>query len=198
MTYKECYAYGIEMLEKAGVIDARIDARLLLEFVCGTSQHDLLLNGNREVKEEDEAAYKACIAKRSERIPLQHITGEQSFMGFDFAVTEHVLVPRQDTELLVEEALKVLKPGMKVLDMCTGSGCILLSLLALTKECEGIGADISVNALKVAKENLKGISAQCGKELSAKFVESNLFEQFVQEQFDVIVSNPPYIASAVI
>lgn len=198
MTYRECYAYGCEILEKAQIADAKLDARLLLEFVCHTTQHDLILNGSRPLSEMQQVEYEALIAKRSQRIPLQHITGEQEFMGFVFQVNEHVLIPRQDTEILVEEVLNVLKPGMKVLDMCTGSGCILLSLLALTKECEGIGADISVNALKVAKENLKGISAQCGKELSAKFVESNLFEQFVQEQFDVIVSNPPYIASAVI
>lgn len=198
MTYRECYAYGCEILEKAQIADAKLDARLLLEFVCHTTQHDLILNGSRPLSEMQQVEYEALIAKRSQRIPLQHITGEQEFMGFVFQVNEHVLIPRQDTEILVEEVLNVLKPGMKVLDMCTGSGCILLSLLALTKDCEGIGADISVNALKVAKENLKGISAQCGKELSAKFVESNLFEQFVQEQFDVIVSNPPYIASAVI
>ena len=198
MTYRECYAYGCEILEKAQIADAKLDARLLLEFVCHTTQHDLILNGSRPLSEMQQVEYEALIAKRSQRIPLQHITGEQEFMGFVFQVNEHVLIPRQDTEILVEEVLNVLKPGMKVLDMCTGSGCILLSLLALTKDCEGIGADISVNALKVAKENLKSISAQCGRKLSAKFVESNLFEQFVQEKFDVIVSNPPYIASAVI
>lgn len=198
MTYRECYAYGCAILEKAQIADARLDARLLLEYVCHTKQHDMILNGSKPLSEVQQAEYEALIAKRSQRIPLQHITGEQEFMGFVFQVNEHVLIPRQDTEILVEEALNILKPGMKVLDMCTGSGCILLSLLALTKDCEGIGADISVNALKVAKENLKSISAQCGRKLSAKFVESDLFEQFQQEQFDIIVSNPPYIASAVI
>ena len=110
MTYRECYAYGMDELSEAGIADAKIDARMLLEFVCGTSQHDMLLNGNREVKEADEVAYKACIAKRSERIPLQHITGEQSFMGFDFGVNEHVLIPRQDTEVLVEENTVTINP----------------------------------------------------------------------------------------
>ena len=198
MTYRECYEYGCAILEKAQIADARLDARLLLEYVCHTKQHDMILNGSKALSEVQQAEYEALIAKRSQRIPLQHITGEQEFMGFVFQVNEHVLIPRQDTEILVEEALNILKPGMKVLDMCTGSGCILLSLLALTKDCEGIGADISVNALKVAKENLKSISAQCGRKLSAKFVESDLFEQFQQEQFDIIVSNPPYIASVVI
>ena len=206
MTYRECYAYGLEVLSRAGIADARIDARLLLEFVCGTSQHDLLLHGNRKVDETELEIYKECIAKRSERIPLQHITGEQSFMGFDFAVNEHVLIPRQDTELLVEEALKVLKPGMRVLDMCTGSGCILLSLLAFSEGCEGVGADISKEALQVACQNHLRVSEQCGKELAVTFVESDLFAAWKGtcastgdgHAFDVIVSNPPYIASAVI
>ena len=206
MTYRECYAYGIEVLSRAKVTDARIDARLLLEFVCGTSQHDLLLHGNNVVEAEKEAEYRVCIAKRSQRIPLQHITGKQTFMGFDFAVNEHVLIPRQDTELLVEEALRILRPGMRVLDMCTGSGCILLSLLALSEGCEGIGADISVDALKVASGNCIKVSEQCGKKLAATFVESDLFSAWEKGshdswgncEFDVIVSNPPYIASEVI
>lgn len=206
MTYKECYAYGVDTLSEAGIADARIDAGLLLEFVCHTSRHDLLLHGNREVEKADEALYKDYISKRSKRIPLQHITGEQAFMGFDFAVNEHVLIPRQDTEVLVEETLKVLKPGMRVLDMCTGSGCILLSILALGEECEGVGVDISAEALHVARQNQERIEVQCGRSLSAEFIESDLFTTLknsgkCQEQaslFDVIVSNPPYIASAVI
>ena len=198
MTYRECYAYGCEVLESAQIADARLDARLLLEFVCHTTQHDLILNGRRVLSDEEQEVYKVLITKRAKRIPLQHITGEQEFMGFVFKVNEHVLIPRQDTEILVEEALNILKPGMKILDMCTGSGCILLSLLALTKNCEGIGADISAEALKVAEANLAGVSAQCDRALSARFVESDLFTQFGQEQFDIIVSNPPYIASAVI
>ena len=198
MTYRECYAYGCGILEQAQIADARLDARLLLEYVCHTTQHDLILNGRRPLSDEEQGVYETLIAKRAERIPLQHITGEQEFMGFSFKVNEHVLIPRQDTEILVEEVLNILKPGMRILDMCTGSGCILLSLLALAKECEGIGADISTEALKVAKANLQGISEQCERALAAKFVESDLFTQFEQEQFDVIVSNPPYIASAVI
>ena len=198
MTYRECYAYGCEVLEQAQIADARLDARLLLEYVCHTTQHDLILNGRRILSDDEQAVYERLITKRAERIPLQHITGEQEFMGFSFKVNEHVLIPRQDTEILVEEVLNILKPGMRILDMCTGSGCILLSLLALAKECEGIGADISTEALKVAKANLQGISEQCERVLSAKFVESDLFAQFEQERFDVIVSNPPYIASAVI
>lgn len=215
MTYRECYGYGIEALTAADIADAMIDARLLLEFVCHTTRHDLLLHGDRQVDHEKEIAYKACIARRSERIPLQHITGEQAFMGFEFLVNEHVLIPRQDTEVLVEKALGVIRPGMRILDMCTGSGCILLSLLAMSEGCTGVGADISGEALQVARQNKVQVEAQSGKSLSAEFVESDLFDRIksgdlrggvvasepVAENdscFDVIVSNPPYIASAVI
>lgn len=197
MKYRECFAYGLEALEKAGITDAKIDAGLLLEYVCHTSRHDLILHGDREVDAKKQALYETYIEKRSQRIPLQHITGEQAFMGFDFKVNEHVLIPRQDTEVLVEEALRVLKPNMRVLDMCTGSGCILLSLLAMCEGCEGVGADISTEALKVAGENKAAIEKQCGRELDACLVESDLFE-CVEGSFDVIVSNPPYIASKVI
>ncbi len=197
MTYRECYSYGLDVLTKSEVADAGIDARLLLEFVCGTSRHDMLLHGDREVSSEQFARYEAYILKRSSRIPLQHITGEQAFMGFDFKVNEHVLIPRQDTEVLVEEALKVIEPGMDILDMCTGSGCILLSLLALSEGCRGIGVDISGKALKTARINHLKVAEQCGKNLQAVFTESDLFAG-VEGRFDMIVSNPPYIASAVI
>lgn len=197
MTYKEAYQQGYQVLVEAGVPDAKLDARLLLEFVCGTSQHDMILNGNRVLTNDEVVRYDEVIAKRASRIPLQHITGVQEFMGYAFTVNEHVLVPRQDTEVLVEETLKVLKPGMQVLDMCTGSGCILLSLLALTKDIEGVGVDISTKALEVAKENAKQISEQAGKKLNTTFLESDLFSK-VEGKFDLIVSNPPYIASAVI
>lgn len=197
MTYRACYSYGLDLLNEAGIADASIDARLLLEFVCHTTRHDWILHGDREVSEEEFATYKAYILKRAQRIPLQHITGQQDFMGFTFEVNEYVLIPRQDTEILVEEAMKALKPGMKLLDMCTGSGCILLSLLALCHGVEGLGVDISAKALEVARQNWKGIGDQAGRVLSADFLESDLFTGVVG-RFDVIVSNPPYIASAVI
>lgn len=110
-----------------------------------------------------------------------------------------MLIPRQDTEVLVETVLSYLKPESDILDMCTGSGCILLSLLAMGKACHGIGADISADALQVAIKNKARISEQCQKELEAAFIESNLFTAIESgKKFDVIVSNPPYIASAVI
>ena len=205
MTYRECYKYGLKVLEEASIADASIDARLLLEYVCHTSRHDFIVNATKEVSEENWDKYQTLIQKRKKRIPLQHITGEQAFMGFDFCVNEHVLIPRQDTEVLVEETLRFFKSPMRVLDMCTGSGCILLSLLALAKKEDcitGVGIDISEEALKVAGRNLERISVQCGKTLSAKFLQSDLFSVLENgdsgDTFDIIVSNPPYIASAVI
>lgn len=197
MTYRAAYQWAETVLAEAGVADAGIDARLLLEYVCHTSRHDMILNGNRELSEEELLQFRALIAKRSERIPLQQITGSQEFMGFTFAVNEHVLIPRQDTEILAEQALHILKPGMSVLDMCTGSGCILLSLLACREDVKGLGADVSQEALKVAAQNHKAIEKQCGRVLEADFVESDLFAG-VSGKYDVIVSNPPYIASEVI
>ena len=109
-------------------------------------------------------------------------------MGLDFAVTPAVLIPRQDTEILVEACLKRLKAGSRVLDMCTGSGCILISLLYYGEKCTGTGADISADALSVARKNAQRNS------VTAEFTESNLFEK-IHGSFDMIVSNPPYIAT---
>ena len=147
MTYQECYKQGRELLQKAGVEEAALDARLLLEYVCGTNRNDLLVHGERLVAETDVIRYQELLIKRSGRIPLQHLTGVQEFMGLTFRVNEHVLIPRQDTEILVEEVLKELHDGMRVLDMCTGSGCILVSLLHYSNDCQGVGVDISDEAL---------------------------------------------------
>lgn len=199
MTYRELYEEGKGALAAAEIGEADLDARLLLEFVCGTDRNTLLVYGDREVTVEEETAYRALLAGRADRIPLQQLTGMQNFMGLDFCVNEHVLTPRQDTEILVEEVLRNLHDGMRVLDMCTGSGCILISLLHYSNNCTGVGADISAEALEVAKENagrlLKKMSAELPAEI--EFVQSDLFEH-ITGQFDVIVSNPPYIQTSVI
>ena len=155
-----------------------------------------------EVEEKKATAYRKAIAKRAEHVPLQHITHQACFMGFEFYVNENVLVPRQDTETLVEKALEILKgrKSPRILDMCTGSGCILLSLLAFTEEAQGVGADVSPMALQVAKKNADSL----GVADRADFVESDLFlTPFFQEKtgkdmplYDILISNPPYIRSA--
>ena len=153
MKYAEMFRFGAEALERAGVGEAELDARLLLETVCHTSRNDLLVHGDREIMEEQEQQYREWIALRASRIPLQHITGVQEFMGLEFSVNENVLIPRQDTEILVEEVLRELTDGSRILDLCTGSGCILLSLLHYSNDCVGVGSDISQEALAVARKN---------------------------------------------
>lgn len=194
MTYRECYEKGCYILNEAGIEESTLDARLLLEAVCGTDRNDLLVHGEQPVEPETEEKYFGWIGKRAGRIPLQRLTGEQDFMGLTFTVNENVLIPRQDTEILVEEVLKELHDGMRILDMCTGSGCILLSLLHYSNDCEGLGVDLSAEALEVAGRNvLKVLTPE--KAEHAHFLQSDLFEK-VEGKFEIIVSNPPYIASA--
>ncbi len=191
MEYAALYRMGVERLAAAGIEEAKLDARLLLEELCGTDRNDLLVHGDRPVTEQQENSYVNYIELRSRHIPLQHITGYQEFMGLRFKVTPDVLIPRQDTETLVEEVLKNLHDGMRILDLCTGSGCILLSLLRYSNDCVGVGADLSKKALTVAEENAGSLG------LTAEFVQGDLFEP-VTGKFEIIVSNPPYIPSNVI
>lgn len=197
MKYQECYHKGTTALVEAGIEEAALDARLLLEYVCNTDRNYLLVHGDNEVAAEHEEAYLQKITMRAKRLPLQQITGVQNFMGLDFRVNEHVLIPRQDTEILVEEVLRQMSDGSKILDMCTGSGCILISLLYYNNWCEGVGADISVKALEVAEDNATQLLGGKSTQSVYRFVESNLFEN-LDGQFDIIVSNPPYIRSDVI
>lgn len=194
MTYRELYDYGCGRLISAGIEnnDAKLDARLLLEYICHTDRNTLLVYGDSQRNSTEEELYKSVIEKRASRIPLQHITGEQEFMGLTFKVNEHTLIPRQDTEILVEECLTRIYDGARVLDMCTGSGCILLSLMKYSNECQGVGADISTEALKIARENAQTLGIK-----NVGFIESDMFDN-IEGKYDMIVSNPPYIASDVI
>lgn len=186
MNYRKLYETGKDRLEKAGIQEAALDARLLLEEVCRTDRNTLLVHGDRAVTEEEETQFRIFIERRSTHEPLQQITGWQEFMGLRFSVTEDVLVPRQDTETLVEEVMRYLRDGMEILDVCTGSGCILLSLLRYSNGCRGVGCDISGKALAVAGQNAKELG------ISAQFIQSDLFES-IEGRFEYIVSNPPYI-----
>lgn len=188
MEYETLYRLGVERLKEAQIDEALLDARLLLEEVCGTDRNYLLVHGNNSVSEENYNCYVNYIEKRSHHIPLQHILGYQEFMGLHFKVTPDVLIPRQDTETLVEEVMRNLHDGMRILDMCTGSGCILLSLLKYSNDCLGTGCDLSEKALLVAEENARSLG------ISAEFIQSDLFEN-VTGRYEIIVSNPPYISS---
>lgn len=188
MEYRKLYDRGVSLLCEVKIEEAALDARLLLEEICGTDRNDLLVHGDRLVTEEQYNCYVNYIDMRRRHIPLQHILGYQEFMGLKFKVTPDVLIPRQDTETLVEEVMRNLHDGMHILDMCTGSGCILLSLLRYSNDCVGVGCDLSEKALKVARENAHELS------LEAEFIQSDLFEN-VCGKYEIIVSNPPYIPS---
>ena len=199
LTLKQLYKVGTVKLAEEGIEEFSLDAWYLLEYVTGVSKAMYFAEPERAVSEENADRYIDCIRRRAAHIPLQHITGEQEFMGYPFYVNEHVLIPRQDTEILVEEAIQVMRPKMKVLDMCTGSGCIVLSILKMCREkyymteLQGIGADVSEEALKVARENGKRL------EVPVTWIQSDLFAKIPEEEkYDVIVSNPPYIETAVI
>ena len=200
LTYAEIYRWGCEQLSEVGIDEAKTDARLLLEWCCGTDRNTLLAHGERHISPEEYRDYADCIAKRKAHVPLQHITGEQDFMGLTFIVNQNVLVPRQDTEVLVEEVMRHLHDGMRILDMCTGSGCILLSLLRYSNDCTGVGVDISADALQVAAKNTERILGTQVMEQSRVILrQSNLFEDLdCRDKFDIIVSNPPYIKTDVI
>lgn len=164
---------GTKVLEQHKIQEARLDAWLLLEYVTGMNRAFYFAHSADGMDEEKADRYRELIRKRAAHVPLQHITHQAYFMGFEFYVNQNVLVPRQDTETLVEKALEVMKgkktPG--ILDMCTGSGCILLSLLALTGDAYGVGADVSPLALQVADKNAVSLEVSD----RAVFVESNLF-----------------------
>lgn len=189
-TYNDLLQSSRKLLHEQMVTDAEIDAWYLLSYVFGISRTDLLLQGDRSVIDVDAQRYIKMVGMRAEHTPLQYITGSQEFMGLEFKVTPEVLIPRQDTENLVEEVLKLCN-GKSVLDMCTGSGCIIISIARLGKPGKAVGVDISTKALKVAMENAVNLGAEI------EFFNSDLFHQ-VEDRYDIIVSNPPYIPTMVV
>ena len=183
-------AKGVSALQEADIVDASLDAWLLLEYVSGLGRADYFLHQQENAAGKAQEQYQELIAKRCHNVPLQHLTGCQEFMGLEFLVNEDVLIPRQDTELLVEKLLPFVT-GKRVLDLCTGSGCIAISLSVLGTPRKIDATDLSEKALLLAQGN----AARLGGQVS--FLKSDLFQN-VMERYDVIVSNPPYIATDVI
>ena len=218
---------GQNILAKAGIGEAGLDAWLLLEYTTGKSRAYYFAHGEENVSEETADQYLKLIGRRAEHIPLQHLTHQAFFMGYEFYVNENVLVPRQDTETLVEAALECAKTAeadkeLHILDMCTGSGCILISILKEMPKACGTGVDLSDEALKVAVRNARTLEVA----EHAEFVQSNLFSEMqnivygteymkrtavkdtvkmtecensnrnYSRAYDMIISNPPYIPTA--
>ena len=203
MTMQQLFFWGSAVLKEAGVPEPELDARYLLLHVWSISFASFLASRNAPLPDNQEEAekrkqYETLISKRAGRIPLQYLTGTQEFMGLEFLVNEHVLVPRQDTETLVELVLAEQKDREKaLLDVCTGSGCIAISLAFLGGYRAVTALDISAEALRVAAQNAQKLLTGHGGTFS--LLESNMFEGIEKrERFDIIVSNPPYIPTAVI
>ena len=198
-TYKDAVRYGARVLKQADIDNPDYDALELFLYVTGIDRTTYLINATDEIDNEALRKYLGYIIKRSHHIPLQHIMGYTYFYGRKYIVNEHVLVPRQDTEVLVEEVAKLTTADSRVLDMCTGSGCIIISLASLGHTYSGIhgavGVDVSLDALEVAQNN---------KDINnvpyVVLIQSDMFEALEGSgmKFDVIVSNPPYIPTRVI
>lgn len=203
-SYREHMMLAQEQFVSCGIEDAKADAWYLLEYVTGMRRTDFLLRGRDPMPGEQSVRYQELVRKRAEHIPLQHLTGEQEFMGFPFEVNGDVLIPRQDTEVLVEHALSCLAEVKRegtvrpeVLDLCTGSGCIAVSIAKLGDPVRVTGSDLSEKALAVAQRNSGKLEAE------VRWIHSDLFAFFEEakqdggfQPFDMIVSNPPYIPTA--
>jgi release factor glutamine methyltransferase len=186
----ECRNAAGEYLSEHGIEDAGTDAWILFSEITGLKRSEYFIRQQEEMDPALRKRFFELVRKRAEHIPVQYLLGKAWCYGNTFTVNEHVLIPRQDTEILIEEAAKRIRTGMHILDLCTGSGCILVSLLK-QKSITGVGSDISEEALRVARENLNHYH------LEAELVRSDLMRD-IRGSFDVIVSNPPYIPSDVI
>jgi release factor glutamine methyltransferase len=189
VTGAQALRLAVPRLSAAGVEDAARDARVLLAHALGVASDRLTLHLPDEMTELQARAYEEALVARAARQPVAQITGRRLFWGLPFRVTRDTLDPRPDTETLVAEALT--RPFLKVLDLGTGTGCILLSCLKGMPMARGVGVDISAAAIEVAAENARTL----GLSTRAKFMQSDWFSG-VQGAFDLVVSNPPYIAEA--
>ena len=178
-------------LRSKGLSEPESDAEVLLSFVLQTKRSKLPLIRGQKLTDRQVLRYKKYVLKRSKREPVAYITGFAGFMGFEFKVNKNVLIPRPETEILVETVLKLSEKENKnlVLDLCTGSGCIAVSLAKLGKFRNVTASDISFSALEIAQEN-----AQINNALDINFIESDIFDKIGDKNFDMIVSNPPYIS----
>lgn len=188
MTIREALRLAAVRLEQAGVPDADVDAAYLLASVLKEDTLAMRINGHRELAAPQQAAFDALCDRRAAREPLQYILGETEFMGLTFHVEPGVLIPRADTEILVEKALAWMKPGARVLDIGTGSGAIAVSLAKLGRQAQVTAVDVSDRALEIARRNAERNGA------AVEFVKSDCFSALKGRKYDMIVSNPPYIS----
>lgn len=192
MNIKEALKYAINILKQNNQTEAVLKAKLLLAFVLKQKKEYLVTHDEEKLLKKEKKLYNRYITRILKNEPIQYILGTQEFMGLNFKVNKNVLIPRADTETLVLETLNIIeKNDYKILDLCTGSGSIAISLKNINKNSAVYASDISVKALNVAKQNAKE------NKVSINFIKSNLFNK-IEEKFNIIVSNPPYIKTNII
>ncbi len=195
MNIEEILRKEINNLKQNNIENSTLKAKILLANILNVKKEYLLIHSEEEVKQEDKIKYENCIKELIKGKPLQYITNKQEFMGLNFYVDENVLIPQPDTEILVEKAIEIAETTQKnkILDMCTGSGCIAISLAKKINNAQITAVDISNSALNVANKN--AINNNVEKKI--KFINSDIFNN-IEEKFDIIVSNPPYIETETI
>ena len=191
MTIKQALIKGVTVLKLEKISTPKLKARLLLQYVLKKPRQYLIVYDNQKLTDKEEQEYLRYVELLTQGEPIEHITHQKEFMKLNFYVDENVLIPRQDTEVLVEEVIKIAKKirAKKILDLCTGSGAIAISLAKYLENIQLTAVDISRKALDIAMANAKNNHVQD----KITFVESNLFQDLRQEKYDLIVSNPPYI-----
>ena len=191
MTIKQALIKGVTVLKLEKISTPKLKARLLLQYVLKKPRQYIIVYDKNEITKQEQWEYFVNIEKLTKGIPLQHITHRQEFMKMDFYVDENVLIPRPDTEILVEEVINIANKieNPVILDLCTGSGAIGISIAKNVKDAKVYAIDISEKALEIAKRNAEDLKVK----KKVNFIKSDLFEKLKKMKFDIIVSNPPYI-----
>ena len=196
MNIRQIIEKGAIELKINGIEMPKTKARMLIQFILNKPRQYIIVNDQKNLEKETEETYFKCIDMLKQGMPIEHITHQKEFMKLNFYVDENVLIPRQDTEILVEEVIDIAKKikAKKILDLCTGSGAIAVSLAKYIDNCEVTTLDISPKALEIAKLNAKNNEV----ENKITFIESDIFGNLPLEKYDIIVSNPPYIKKEII
>ena len=190
MNIQSAIIEGTNILKVNSINSAQLDSEILLAKAIGQDRKYIILNNNKNLREENLKYFKKLINKRSQRKPIAHLTNKKYFWRYEFFVTKDTLIPRPDTELIVEQILKLtkFKNKLNILDIGVGSGCILLTILKERKNFNGVGVDISKKCLNISKINAKNLKV----DTRVKFFKTDV-DKFAQGKYDLVVSNPPYI-----
>ena len=190
MNIFEAIKKGDAILRESGIKSYKIDSEILMSRVIKKNRADIILNSKTELSQKDYNLYENLIIQRSKQKPIAHLTGKKEFWKYEFSVTKDVLIPRPDTEIIVEKTLKLTKNKnkLKVLEIGIGSGCILLSILKERKNFYGTGIDISKKTIEICKINCKNL----GLSNRVKLLKTDI-DNFRYGKYDLIISNPPYI-----